>query len=87
MNLGEKEALYSLKAINLLRAKNIKAELYPDVAKIKKQFNYADKRQIPFVVIVGSEELQQQTYTVKNMFSGEQTMLHLSELFDAVENK
>jgi histidyl-tRNA synthetase len=54
---------------------------------MKKQFNYADKRQIPFVVIVGSEELQQQTYTVKNMFSGEQTMLNLSELFDAVENK
>jgi len=87
VNLGEKEALYSLKAINLFRAKNIKAELYPEVAKMKKQFNYADKRQIPFVVIVGSEELQQQTYTVKNMFSGEQTMLKLSELFDAVENK
>ena len=87
VNLGETEALYSLKAISLLRAKNIKAELYPETAKMKKQFNYADKREIPFVVIVGSEEVQQQTYTVKNMVSGEQKMLNLSELFNAVENK
>jgi histidyl-tRNA synthetase len=87
VNLGETEALYSLKAINFLRAKNIKAELYPEAAKMKKQFNYADKREIPFVVIVGSEEVQQQTYTLKNMVSGEQKMLNLSELFDAVENK
>ncbi|MDP5092198.1 MAG: His/Gly/Thr/Pro-type tRNA ligase C-terminal domain-containing protein, partial [Polaribacter sp.] len=87
VNLGESEALYSLKAINMLRSKNIKSELYPEATKMKKQFAYADKREIPFVVIVGSEEVQQQIYTLKNMVSGEQQILNLNELFDAVENK
>ena len=87
VNLGESEALYSLKAISILRSKNIKSELYPEATKMKKQFAYADKREIPFVVIVGSEEVQQQIYTLKNMVSGEQQILNLNELFDAVENK
>ena len=87
VNLGESEALYSLKAISILRSKNIKSELYPEATKMKKQFAYADKREIPFVVIVGSEEVQQQIYTLKNMVSGEQQILNLNELFDAVESK
>ncbi len=68
-----------------LRSKNIKAELYPEAAKIKKQFAYADKREIPFVVIVGSEEVQQQTFTLKNMVSGEQKSCSLSALLELLQ--
>jgi histidyl-tRNA synthetase len=84
LNLGENEALYSLKAIQQLRALHIKSELYPEAAKMKKQFAYADKRAISFVVIVGSEEITNESYTLKNMVSGEQNSVSLSELIALV---
>jgi histidyl-tRNA synthetase len=71
-NFGEKEALYATKTIKKLRALAIKSELYPEETKLKKQLNYADKRKIPFVVLIGSKELENQTYTIKNMSSGDQ---------------
>lgn len=80
VNFGEKEALYAMKAILELRKLGIKCELYPDAAKMKKQMNYADKREIPFVVIVGSQEMEKQEFTLKNMISGEQTKVSLSTL-------
>ncbi len=67
INFGEKEALFSLQAITNLRANGINAELYPDTAKMKKQMTYANKRQIPYVVIVGEEELNTNTFALKNM--------------------
>ncbi len=72
INFGENEALYALKAIKKLRENNITAELFPDAAKMKKQMNYANKRNIPFVVLAGESEVQQESYTLKNMQSGEQ---------------
>ncbi|MDU8886381.1 histidine--tRNA ligase [Yeosuana sp. MJ-SS3] len=80
INFGEREALYSLKAIKRLRQKDIAAELYPDDAKMKKQMNYANKRNIPFVVLVGEKELNSQVFTLKNMKSGEQFELSLDQL-------
>jgi len=80
INFGETEALYCLKAIKALRQNGINAELYPDAAKMKKQMNYANKRQIANVVLVGDEELQNNNYTHKNMGSGEQKKLSLEEL-------
>ncbi len=80
INFGDKEALFSLKAIKTLREKTINAELYPDKAKMKKQMNYANKRDIPFVVLVGEEELENNNYALKDMQSGEQTKLSLDEL-------
>ncbi len=80
VNFGEAEAFYSMKAIAELRKNEIKSELYPDAAKMKKQMNYADKREIPFVVIVGSQEMEKQEFTLKNMISGEQTKVSLSTL-------
>ena len=82
VNFGENEALYSMKAISQLRAKGIKSELFPDAAKMKKQMNYANKREIEFVVIVGSQEIENEVYTLKNMISGEQTKCSLSELIN-----
>ncbi|NNK39684.1 MAG: histidine--tRNA ligase [Winogradskyella sp.] len=82
INFGDKEALYALKAIQQLRAKGIKAELYPEASKLKKQFGYADKRNIPFTIIVGEEEMRSNTYSLKNMSSGEQLKLNLAEVID-----
>ncbi len=80
LNFGEKEALYSMKAIQKLRSKGVKCELYPDAAKLKKQMNYANKRDIPYVVIVGEQEVAQQNFTLKTMISGEQGTCNLEEL-------
>ncbi|MFL9844778.1 histidine--tRNA ligase [Flavobacterium rhizosphaerae] len=72
INFGEKEARYALQAIQVLRRQGIRAELYPDAAKIGKQFQYADKRGIPFTVVVGDEEIQAESFTLKNMATGTQ---------------
>ena len=80
VNFGEKEALYSMQAINALRDLGIKSELYPDTAKMKKQMNYANKRQIEYVVIVGDQEIASESYTLKNMTTGEQNDCNLNTL-------
>jgi histidyl-tRNA synthetase len=80
INFGDKEALYSMKAITKLRAENIKVELYPDNAKIGKQFQHADKRGIPFAVLVGEEEMNNQEFTLKNLGTGEQQKVDYDKL-------
>ena len=80
VNFGEKEALYAMQSIQSLRLKGIRAELYPSSSKMKKQMNYADKRQIPFVVLVGEEEMVSGKFSVKNMQTGEQQKCSQDEL-------
>ncbi len=80
INFGNEEALFSLKAIKELRNNEVNAELYPDNSKMKKQMNYANKRKIPYVVLVGEEELNKNNYTLKNMKTGEQHKVNLKEL-------
>jgi histidyl-tRNA synthetase len=80
INFGDAEAAFCMKALLVLRRNNIKSELYPDSAKLKKQMNYANKREIPFVVMVGADEIENNTYTLKNMQSGEQEVCDLKEL-------
>ena len=72
INYGENEVAYSMKAIKELREAGIKVELYPDAVKVGKQFQYADKRSIPFAVIVGETEVGQGNFSLKNLISGEQ---------------
>ena len=72
INYGENEVAYSMKAIKELREAGIKVELYPDAVKVGKQFQYADKRSIPFAVIVGETEVGQCNFSLKNLISGEQ---------------
>lgn len=67
-----------------LRKEGIAAEIYPDLVKIKKQFNYAGKKGIPYVGVMGSEELENNTISLKDMTSGEQESLSLA---DVVKNK
>lgn len=80
INFGNKEALYAMKAIAALRSAGIKAELYPDAAKLQKQFTHADRRGIPFTVLCGDEEITSATYKIKNLASGEQESVSLDEL-------
>ena len=82
INFGEKEAAYCMKALAELRKNNIKSELYPDAAKMKKQLNYANRREIPFVVLVGSTEIENKNYTLKNMQTGDQQVCNLTELLE-----
>ena len=82
INFGEKEAAYCTKALLSLRKNNIKSELYPDAAKMKKQMNYANKRAMPYVVIVGSNEIENNNYTLKNMQTGDQQVCSLKELLE-----
>ncbi len=86
LNFGENEALFCMQAIKKLRRADIKTEIYPDNAKLKKQMNYANKREIPFVVLVGDNELKNKNYTLKNMNSGEQSTLNMEELLQTMKN-
>lgn len=79
-NFGPAESLYSYKAIQSLRANGIVAELYPDTSKLKKQITYANKRSIPYVVLVGDEEMAANTFTLKNMSTGTQETVALQTL-------
>ncbi|MGY8910013.1 MAG: histidine--tRNA ligase [Flavobacteriales bacterium] len=85
VNFGDAEGLYCMKAITQLRANNIKSELYPDNAKMKKQMTYANNREIEFVVIAGSNEMNNEEFTLKNMISGEQSNCSLQELIQKLK--
>jgi len=64
----------------------IPAEIYPSAEKIKKQMEYANKKQIPFVVLIGDEEVAQSKLILKNMQSGDQQLLTLEEMIQALKN-
>ncbi len=85
INFGDTEALYSLKAVQLLRQNKISAELYPDKAKMKKQMSYADKRNIPYVALAGSEEVQKNVFTLKDMQNGTQTTMKLEDIIQKLK--
>ncbi len=85
INFGETEQHYLLPLIYQLRKSGINAEIYPDFAKIKKQFDYADKKKIPFVGIVGSEEINSGTIKIKNMKTGEQQGCSINEVVKAIK--
>ena len=71
---------HGLGVLRQLREAGINAELYPDASKLKKQFDYADRKRIPYVLIIGSDEIQTGTYSLKNMHSGEQQKLDLAAI-------
>jgi len=85
INFGQQEALSCLKAIKVLRSKGINVEMYPDDAKMKKQLNYANKRNIQYVILVGGSELASNTFTLKNMETGEQNTMTLDALITVLE--
>lgn len=78
-NMDESSVAYLLPLANEFRAKGISCEVYPDQSKLKKQFEYAEKNKIPFFIIAGESEVQAKTVNLKNLETGEQTTLPLSE--------
>jgi len=82
---GEEERDACLGIVAALRREGIAAEIYPDLVKIKKQFNYAGKKGIPFVGVLGSDELKNKTISLKDMASGEQQSLTLEMLVEKIK--
>ena len=80
INFGEKETAYCLPVIAKVRQAGIRAEIFPDSTKMKKQMSYANAKQIPFVVLAGDNEMAEGKVTLKNMETGEQTLVSADEL-------
>ena len=85
INFGETETAYCLPIVGKLRQAGIRSEIFPDKAKMKKQMSYANAKNIPFVVLAGENEMAAGKVTLKNMESGEQTLVTAEELTAAVK--
>ncbi|MCX6212513.1 MAG: histidine--tRNA ligase [Bacteroidetes bacterium] len=81
-NLGELEAQSAYQQMSLLRNKKIACEIYPEKSKFDKQFKYAEKKAIPNVIIIGTEELAKKECTIKNIITGIQTTIPFAELMN-----
>ena len=84
---GADELKYALTWAKELRTQKIAVEVYPEPTKMKKQMGYADAKQIPYVAIVGGDEMAQNKVMLKNMTSGEQKLVTLNELMSAIKNQ
>lgn len=85
VNFGEKEAAFALKMLAKVRAAGIRAEIFPDAAKMKKQMSYANAKNIPFAAIVGENEMNEEKALLKNMETGEQSLVSVEELVAALK--
>lgn len=85
-NFGILEEEFTLPYVNKLRGAGVNCEIYPENAKMKKQFSYADNKSIPFVVICGENEMNEGVFNVKNMKTGEQSKIKKEELIDFLTN-
>jgi histidyl-tRNA synthetase len=86
VNFGENEGMHALEVLAFLQQNGIRAELYPDADKMKKQMKYANQRAIPFVVLIGEQEMETKQYTLKNMTTGEQEKLSAEKIVEKVKN-
>lgn len=82
INFGEKETAYCLPLVNEARSHGVSAEMYPDAVKMKKQMSYANAKQIAFVAMAGENEMQENKITIKNMETGEQILVPISDFMD-----
>ena len=80
LNFGQKEGRAALRLVTALRGHGLRADLYPSATKMQKQFKYADKRNVPYVILLGESEIAQGEFTVKDMAKGEQTNYSLTDL-------
>ena len=86
VNFGDKEADYCLKVLSELRKAGINSELYPDSAKMKKQMNYANKKSIPYVILLGEDEMNSGLLSVKNMKDGSQSNFNLADFIKLLKS-
>jgi len=84
-NLGENEVLYTLPVLKSVREAGIVAEIYTEKTKLKKQFDYADKKSIPYMVIVGEDEVNGNCFNLKNLLAGEQQTLSKVQLIEQLQ--
>jgi histidyl-tRNA synthetase len=84
-HMGEKEIAYTLPVAAQLRAAGIACEVYPDATKLKKQFEYADRKGIPYLAIVGDQEMTEGVVTLKNLATGEQRPVPCRDLAAALQ--
>ncbi len=85
VNFGEAEAAYCLPFLAKVRAAGIRAEIFPDSSKMKKQMGYANDKQIPYVAIVGENEVKENKISLKNMTTGEQTLVDSDKLAEMIK--
>lgn len=86
VSFGEKELMYCLPWLKVLRENGVNCEIYPEPAKMKKQMSYADNKNIPFVAIVGENEMTENKVMLKNMKTGEQQFCSLEETLKLIKN-
>jgi len=86
VNFGDKEAAFSLGILEKLQKAGVKSELYPDAAKMKKQMKYANQKKVGYVLLIGEEEMKTSVFTLKNMYSGEQTKGTLEEFCKLIKS-
>jgi len=84
VNFGEEREGYILNMLSRLRKEGIASELYPDAAKLRKQLSYANNKNIPFVALIGEEEMKKGMITLKNMLSGKQEEVSLEEMISEI---
>lgn len=86
INFGPQEQTYCIRYASRLRSEGIATLVYPEPAKMKKQMEFANKKNIPFVVLLGEEEISSETLTVKNMLTGEQLKLSIEQTIELIKN-
>ena len=86
INFGEKETAYCLPIVSATREQGIRTEIYPDAVKMKKQMSYANAKAIPFVVLAGETEMAEGKITLKNMTTGEQSLVTPDELLKTIKS-
>jgi len=87
VNFGEREVAYSLPILAKMRAAGVRAEIYPDTAKMKKQMSYANDKCVPYVAIVGENEMQAERVMLKNMLTGEQELVDVDTLLNKIAER
>lgn len=87
MNFGGPETIYELDIVQRLRKIGVRSEFYPDQVKLKKQLSYAGTRKIPYVIIAGEEEMKNNEFTLRDMTTGEQKRLPLSDLESFIQEQ
>lgn len=85
VNFGQKEAAFALSLLSKVREAGISAEIFPDASKMKKQMSYANAKRIPFVAIIGENELAEGKVMLKNMTTGEQALVDCNEMIAMIE--
>ena len=85
INFGEKEVAYCLPILTKCRAAGIRTEIFPDSVKMKKQMAYANAKQVPYVALVGESEIAEGKLTLKNMATGEQSLVTPDKLVEAIK--